>query len=165
MSTIAVASFTKALTDLLTEVGDGPPNPRGTWIVSNEPASGVMGTADRVDAARASRVPAGCTHSLAGHVGHLAYALDLFVRAAQGEKASENAKWDESWHHDRVNTAEWDELRERLRRVLSDSIETLQRTERMEEQIWITGGVALAAHTAYHLGAIRQLAAIGAGGA
>lgn len=157
MSAIAITSFRRAIADLLTEVGVDAPEPRGTWIVSNEAGSGVLGCIDRLDAAQASCVPAGCAHSLAGHVGHLVFAFDLFTRAARGEDAYSTAKWSESWRVQRVDDAQWNDLRTRLRMLITQAIDLVNATEKLESQDLVTGGVALVAHTAYHLGAIKQL--------
>ena len=65
MAAIPTELFQRALVDLVTEIGDGPPDPRSTWIVSNQAGSGLLGTLSKLDAAAASHVPAGCTRSAA----------------------------------------------------------------------------------------------------
>ena len=160
MADIPAALFAEALRALVTEIGDGPPDPRSTLIVSNQPGSGLLGTLETIDAAAASAVPAGCAHSIAGHAGHIAFVLDLFVRAARGENAYAGAKWQESWRTTRVDERAWRDVRDRLRELHRLTLEALAKGPPVVDQAIITGGVALPAHMAYHLGAVRQLAVI-----
>jgi hypothetical protein len=160
MADIAAAVFAEALRAMVTEIGDDPPNPSSTWIVSNEPGSGLLGTLETLDAAAASAVPAGCTHSIAGHAGHIAFVLDLFVCAARGESPYASANWDDSWRTTRVDERAWRDLRNRLRELHRLTLEALAKGPPAVDQAIITGGVALPAHLAYHLGAVRQLAVI-----
>ncbi len=160
---IPATLFIDALRALVTEIGDGPPDPRSTWIVSNQPGSGFLGTLDRLDAAAASHVPPGCAHSIAAHAGHIAFVLDLFVRAARGENVYAGAKWAESWRIGSVDENSWRDLRSRLRDLHRLALEALAKGPPAIDQAIITGGVALPAHLAFHLGAVRQLAAIARG--
>ncbi len=157
MTDIPIASFTRAIADLLTEIGIDPPNPKGTWIVSNKSGAGMLASIDLLDARAASRVPPGCANAIAGHVGHMIFALDLFTRAARGEDVYSKAKWSESWNVKAVDAAQWDDLRARLRALIIDAISIVNGTPRLDSQDMVTGGVALVAHLAYHLGAIKQI--------
>lgn len=56
-----------------------------------------------------------------------------------------------------VTPAEWDALKERLRRAYATAIEHFQSVEAWDEAE-VGDGMAILVHTAYHLGAIRQLA-------
>ncbi len=55
-----------------------------------------------------------------------------------------------------VNLAEWDDLTQELRRAYWTLMEHLRAVERWGEDE-ISMAMAVIAHTAYHLGAIRQL--------
>ena len=50
-------SYLTACLDLLDESLIGPADPKHTWVVSNEPASGMVGTLDGLSAEQASRAP------------------------------------------------------------------------------------------------------------
>lgn len=68
----------------------------------------------------------------------------------------ENIDWDESWRIKIVNRMEWDDLRRELRRAYETIVGHLRTLERWsEDETSLT--LAIIAHTAYHLGAIRQL--------
>jgi hypothetical protein len=171
-TSISTAALGQSLIELLTEVGEGPPKPKGTWVVSNEAGAGLMGTLDKIDAATASRVPTGCKHSIAAHAGHLLFAFDLFNRAMRGEDGYASAKWDDSWRTQSVDDAAWSSLRARLREQIGSMLEGI-RTHHPDlakegpvdnaldsKKNFLTGAIANVAHAAYHLGAIRQLAAM-----
>ena len=58
MEAITYDWFMEAVEALLEEIHVGPPDPRSTWVTTNEPASGVLGTLDRISAEVASCPPA-----------------------------------------------------------------------------------------------------------
>jgi hypothetical protein len=151
--------FLDGLRALVTEAYLGPPDPRGTWFVDNEAHSGFIGILDRVSAVRASVVegyPAGA--SIAGHAYHIRFALDLVVRAARGDNAHETARWSESWARNAVTDQEWDVLRADLRRLVADLEATLVPGAAWSDPGIVVSAMAVVAHGAWHLGAIRQLA-------
>jgi len=55
-----------------------------------------------------------------------------------------------------VTPAEWDDLKENLRRAYATVTEHLQAVERWGDEE-VGDGMAILLHTAYHLGAVRQL--------
>lgn len=153
-------SFLEALRHLVTEAYLGPADPRGTWFVDNEANSGFVGILDRVSAVQASverGYPAG--GSIASHAFHIRFALDLVIRANRGEPAFENARWSESWSRNAVTASEWDELRTELRAQVGELVASLQPGPQWSNPMMLTGSMAVVAHGAWHLGAIRQLAA------
>ena len=151
-----------ALLDLLTEAYDGPPDPRMTWFVNNQPDSGLLGTIRHLSAEQASAKPAGAKHSIAAHVEHLRFGLEVGLTFARGE--DRKANWDESWRIQTVDAAGWDALRRRVEDAYRRTLDWLKSREQFENPMAIRGFMAATAHTAYHLGAIRQIrAAIGAG--
>ena len=97
--------------------------------------------------------------SIAAHVKHAAFYLNVLQRAMRGENV-EALNWREIWENDRpVSTEEWrariDELRGEVAalRKLLDEPATWSRPDAFGE------AVATIAHSAYHLGAIRQILA------
>lgn len=157
---IAQDSFLEALRLLVNEAFLGPADPRGTWFVDNEADSGFVGILDRIDAVQAS-VERGYPEggSIAAHAFHVRFALDLVLRAARGDQAFENAQWSESWARSTVSLDEWDSLRTELRRMVGELTATLAPGPQWSQSLVLTGSMAVMAHGAWHLGAIRQLAA------
>lgn len=92
--------------------------------------------------------------SNAAQANHLRFALSLANRAAAGENPYPNADWKGSWSVQQVTDAEWERLRAELRREYENA---LKAAFPQFDETTITGIMALAAHSMYHLGAIRQL--------
>lgn len=154
---IEAGSLATALLALLDEAYLESPDPRGTWFTDNEPANGFLGTAARLSAAEASRpLTAGEGLSLASHVGHLTFALDLANRAAKGENPYPEAKWARSWDERSVDEADWRALLAGLRAAYAEFRGNLERGAFWGSQEALTGVIATIAHGAWHLGAIRQ---------
>jgi hypothetical protein len=140
--------------ELLFELIDGPADPKQTWVVSNEPNSGLLGTLAKFTAEQASRPPAVGRRSAAAHAAHLLFSLELATRRLRGENP--DADWDGSWEPSVVNREDWD----RLRAQISEASATLRKTIEAGanwESLAFKGIIATVGHTAYHLGAIRQL--------
>lgn len=155
---IAQESFLEALRILVKEAYLGPADARGTWFVDNEPDCGFVGMLDRVNPVQASMVlgyPDGS--SIAAHAYHIRFALDLVLRASRGDQAFESANWSDSWLRTEVNGEEWAHLRAELRRMTGELVETLQPGPQWANPLVLTGSIAVIAHGAWHLGAVRQL--------
>ena len=151
---MAESNLNVAAVELMTELLVGP-DPKWTWIVSNEPNSGVLGVLEGVSAEQASTPPAPGRRSAAAHAGHLLFALDAATRRLRGENPQ--LDWDASWNRGAVTPAEWDELRRDLRAEL-DRLRQVIREHRGEwGEMALKGIIATVGHTAYHLGAIRQI--------
>ena len=147
--------FTRACLDLLDESLTGPADPHRTWIVSNEPASGFLGTLDQLSAEDASRAPVPGARTIAAHAQHELFALDLARHRLQGQNPA--ADWDASWGTAAITEPMWANLRAELRRAgteLRQTIESKQSWSDVETQ----GLIATLAHLTYHLGAVRQIA-------
>jgi len=151
----------EAIETLMKEIYEGPADPKGpTWVVSNGADSGLFGALRPLSPAQASAKPKGASHSVAEHVAHLKFSLDVNLRYAQGEEPGK-LDWESSWHVPNPLTSDvW----QRLLRSLHDSWQALlswaQSKEEFDNFFSVCGFTASVAHSAYHLGAIRQLAAI-----
>ena len=139
---------------LLFEIIDGPADPKWTWVVSTEPGSDLLGTLARFSAAQASAAPAPGRRSAAAHAAHLRFALELAARRLLGENP--DADWDGSWEPGVVDDADWTRLQDQIRAASARLREVIANGEAWE-QMAFQGIIATVAHTAYHLGAIRQL--------
>ena len=157
MGQISAVSIVEAIASLLEEVHVGPPNPRATWITSNRPGSGFLGTLDTVSASLASTPPAPGLNTIAAHSAHLLFALSLALRAMHGENPYATAKWEESWRTKTVGEAAWAELRASLRRVHGELVAAIRRGPPLDDPDMLQGVIALVGHSAYHLGAMQAI--------
>lgn len=100
----------------------------------------------------ASHVPCVGGQTIAGHCAHLAYYVRVNHNYAMGRE--QHVDWASSWRPQQVGEAEWEELKGRVRGEYAALIETLESLQTWEEQ-QVGDSMAIVAHTAYHLGAIR----------
>ncbi len=70
--------------------------------------------------------------------------------------STEEVDWAESWRIKSVSSAEWDDLKKQCRQAYSTFIDHLRAVDNWGEDE-ISVATSVIAHTAYHLGAIRQL--------
>jgi hypothetical protein len=157
MGTIDADQFVKALGDLLEEGHVGAPDPKSTWMTSNEPDSGFLGTLSGISAEVASRVPAQGMNTIAAHTEHLRYSLSLANRAFRGENPYPHADWPGSWRTQTVDATAWDRLRDALRHEHEQLLAGIRGRVPWDNPMVFHGAMALVGHGAYHLGAIRQI--------
>lgn len=148
------SATSNAIAVVLNEILNGA-SPQGGWLL-NRGDPGLLPSLDRLTAEQASAVPARGTPSIAAHVEHLRYGLDLLNRSAREENPFASADWSAAWRVTDVTPAEWSRLRDALHEVSRNWLENHAAVQRMGERE-LTGVIASAAHLAYHLGAIRQL--------
>jgi hypothetical protein len=149
--------FKRRLSMLLTEIFDGPPGSEAYVLNPGDP--GLIRQLNSIDAATASARPMPGKTTIASHVDHLAHGLSLMNRWAAGdENAFADADWNASWRRTTVTDEQWQALRTRLAREASAWQKVVEgRTE--WDDVSASGALSSAAHTAYHLGAIRQILA------
>jgi hypothetical protein len=156
MKEIPVSAITESIVTLLTEAYPGPPDPNVTWFIDNEPDSGILGMLRDVTAEEASRSVDGSGNlgtTIASHAEHLHWSLANMNRAMSG---GEFGNWSESWNLKEANAEEWDRLRDELRKEFDVLCSGLRKQTEIDPQ-YLSGGLALAAHVAYHLGNVRQM--------
>jgi hypothetical protein len=149
--------FQRAVSNILIEVFQGPPG--GEAYILNPGDPGLLRQLDSIDARTAStrNVPGKTT--IAAHVDHVLYGLTLLNRWANGEENPwADADWDASWKRGVVSDTEWQSLRDSLRKSFESWRDFVAQKSDWTD-IAAAGTVASAAHTAYHLGAIRQILA------
>ena len=150
---IVASDFTGNLERLVGETFEGPPAEGGSAYLDKN--AGLFQTIDPLSAEAASRPPRAGAPTIAAHCIHVAYyvrVLDDFLTGREPD-----LDWPGSWRVQVVDAAAWDAVRADLR----VRYEELRRTIRAQET-WdddpIGDVMAILAHTAYHLGAIRQMA-------
>jgi hypothetical protein len=118
---------------------------------------GLLGSLDNLSAAAASRASAAGGATIAAHVDHVCYGLQLMNRWNDGDPDPwSDADWTASWRRTSVSEEEWTSLRQRLRHETERWQSALQKP-RDFSTIELNGVVGSIAHLAYHLGAIRQI--------
>jgi hypothetical protein len=140
---------------LFAELTDGPAPDAAYMLNGGDP--GLLRSLDRLSAVAASKPSAAGTASIAAHVDHVCYGLDLMNRWSDGEADPwSTADWSASWQRGTVTEREWDALRERLRQSTRRWRAALE-TPREMSALELNGVIGSVAHLAYHLGAIRQI--------
>lgn len=152
MATLVQSHFTDPCFQLLKETFEGPPPAVPSAFLNK--GTGLFQTLDGITAnvASAEARPGGST--IAAHVEHVRFYLVVHYNLLQGSR--EHIDWDESWRIKKVGPTEWDDLKQGLRRAYSTLTEYFKAVETWgEDEIGVA--MAVISHTAFHLGAIRQL--------
>ena len=150
---MAETRITHAVLHLLNELFDGPVPQAGFVLNPGDP--GLLASLDKLTAQQASASPAGGA-SIAAHVEHLRYGLELANRWSHGENPYADANYAASWERTTVSDNEWAERRQALRAEARAWREALQQPRDLND-IELNGVIGTAVHLAYHLGAIRQI--------
>lgn len=151
------AIFLKALSTLLVEIFDGPPG-RDAFLL-NQGDPGLLRQLESLSHETASARPMPGKTTIAAHTDHVHYGLSLLNRWAAGEANPwATSDWGASWKRTTVTADEWKALCERLRSATKTWQQAVPRVKEWND-ITAAGALASAAHTAYHLGAIRQILA------
>ena len=153
MQPIARADFTSSLFRLLQETFEGPPPDVGSAYLDKGAA--LSQTLDQLTAEAASIPPVAGAPTIAAHCEHARFyvvALQDFMRGATAK-----VDWVQSWPTHAVTQAEWEELKVQLRGAYEALMEHLQSIRAWGDEE-VGDAMAILVHTAYHLGAIRQLA-------
>lgn len=151
------AVFQSALSKLLTEIFDGPPGNEAYLL--NPGDTGLLRQLDSITASAASTRPMPGKTTIASHVDHVHYGFTLMNRWAAGEENPwAGSDWEASWKRTSVSDDQWRTLRENLRRE-ADAWRKAVAARTTWDPMSAAGALSSAAHTAYHLGAIRQILA------
>jgi hypothetical protein len=147
----------RVLVTLLSEALYGP---SGNAYFLNRGDRGLLSSLDALSAEAASARPGGRA-SVASHVEHLRYGLELLNRAARGERLAD-ADWAEAWRRQTVTEDQWRSLRAALANEAQSWLDVMKQPPAWDET-GLTDAAASIPHLAYHLGAIRQLAQAASG--
>ena len=149
--------FQTALSNMLTELFDSPP--AGEAYVLNTGDPGLFRQLDAIDAATATRRLAPGRPPIAAHIDHVHFGFLLLNRWAKGqENPWAGVDWNASWQRTSVTEDEWRTLRSALRRE-ADAWRTVVETRTSWDAVSASAALSTAVHTAYHLGAVRQILA------
>ncbi len=145
--------FAESIAYLLRESFEG--SPEGLPSVYLDRGVGFFGTLDSVAAGAASKEFYGTT--IAAQTEHAKFYLDRLCEFMSGR--NDKVNWEDSWLIETVNEAEWDALRSSVKAAYENTLRCLASVEEWNERT-LGMAVGMLAHTAYHLGAIRQIAKI-----
>jgi len=149
--------FQRALSKLLTEIFDGPPGNEAYLLNPGDP--GLLRQLESIPASAASMRPMPGKTTIAAHVDHVHYGFTLMNRWAAGEANPwADADWNASWQRTAVTDEQWRTLRDGLRRE-AETWRNIVSARTDWNDISAAGALSSAAHTAYHVGAIRQILA------
>lgn len=154
MPSVSTDVAVEQLLAVLAEAFEGPKQ-NWSYFTDQGAEAGLFGTLIGLNATTASRVWGGTT--IAAHVHHAAFALAASAAWISGDRSSHD--WHESWSVITVTDAEWRGLQQRLR----DNYDELRKSVVSHGSTNVEslgGAVGAVAHAAYHLGAIRQKAAL-----
>jgi len=149
--------FQRALAKLLGEIFDGPPGNEAYVLNPGDP--GLLRQLESIQEDAASARPMPGKTTIAAHVDHVCYGFSLMNRWAAGEpNPFAGADWEASWRRAAVSDDQWRTLRANLRREAEAwRKHVAARTD--WDDLAAAGALSSVAHTAYHLGAIRQILA------
>ena len=155
--TTADSVFQRALSNMLTEIFDGPPAQEAYLLNPGDP--GLLRQLDAIDASAASKRPMPGKTTIAAHVDHVYFGLSILNRWAAGEANPwAGADWNGSWQRTTVSDDQW----RTLRAALSQEAEKWRKvvaTRTNWDDLGAAAALSTAAHTAYHFGAVRQILA------
>jgi hypothetical protein len=152
--------FQRAVSKLLTEVFEGPPGQEAYILNPGDP--GLHRQLEAISAATASRQSIPGKSPIAAHVHHLHFGMSVLTRWLAGEENPwAGADWNASWRLKTVTEDEWRALRQGLRKE-ADTWRKAVAARAEWDDLNAAAALSTIAHTAYHLGALRQILAAAA---
>ena len=143
-------TFTRELGHLLDETFESV---HGIYL---DKGTSLCETLAAVPAEVASRPVSRRGTSVVAHVVHLTFYLDLLGRGLRGEAVGP-VDWEETWRVHEATPAEWSGMQQHLTETYRKLRDTLDAPGVWEGENAVGDSIAIVAHTAYHLGAIRQM--------
>lgn len=143
--------FLKDILLLLRETFEG--SPEGEPSAYLDRGIGIFLTLEKLSAGQVSHFHGETT--IAAHTEHLKFYLDRLCEFMTGR--TEKVNWEQSWLIETVNEEEWKNLRDAVRKSYENALRTIAGIETWNGEN-VGDPVAVIAHSAYHLGAIRQMA-------
>ena len=148
--TMPQAGFYQELFDILEETFE---THHGVYL---DQGTSLFATLDGISAAEAS-IPVGdrCA-TIAAQAEHVIYYLEVLGGHIAGQEV-DDVDWGDIWSRvGGVTTAEWDDLKGRLKEAYARLSAMLQGIDDWEQNDAMGASMAIVVHTAYHLGEIRQ---------
>jgi hypothetical protein len=147
--TISVDNFKSALLFVLDETFD---NVHGAYL---DPGDAFFTTLETISAEEASRPVGSSCASIAAQLNHVIFYIDLGLRYMRGENPGKQ-DWQAAWALTEVSASEWDDLKAKLRDRQQQLLGLIDANTQWDNDDVVGGAFAMVAHTAYHLGQIRE---------
>lgn len=146
-------TFRHNLAFLLDETFVSPAHSGGSVYLDRDAGWGA--TLASLSAEEASRALAPGGTTIAGHVEHARFYLEVLLRYAEGK--GESVDWADSWQVHDVTPVAWDALRASFAETSRRAHDRLLARESWDDHA-MGAALGILAHSAYHLGAVRQRA-------
>jgi hypothetical protein len=141
--------FANAILEILEETFD---THHGLYLDGGDSMFETLAT---ISADEASRPVSPSCAAIAAQVNHTTYYLDVLIQELETGAELANIDWKAAWTIGPVNDEEWNVLVAGLRTSADRTMAVLRaKTSWSEDDAF--GAVAIAVHTAYHLGEIRR---------
>jgi hypothetical protein len=150
-NSIAKNDFLHDVLIILRETFEGSPEGQGSAYLDR--GIGFLNSIENLSAADVSKCHGKTT--IAAQTEHAKFYLDRLCEFMTGR--TEAVKWEQSWLIETVNDDEWNALRDAVKKSYENVLQTIAVIE-VWNQDNIGDAIAIIAHTAYHLGSIRQMA-------
>lgn len=153
LTLISADGFTKTLYALLEETFE---KVDGIYL---DGGASLLDSFSGLSADEASRpiVPGGT--SIVGQVRHVRFYLRILSDYMNGQR-HDKIDWKGSWQPSTADEGEWAELRSGLAEDYQELRDRFEHVTDWNDERRLGGALAIVAHTAYHLGAIRQIARV-----
>lgn len=150
-NSLQTENFVESLAYLLRETFEGSPEGQPSAFLDR--GVGFFNTLNELSAEQVSREYGETT--IAAQTEHAKFYLDRLCEFMGGR--TEKVNWEDSWLIDDVNDHEWDALRQTMKQAYENALKCIASVSEWDTR---KAGMAigLIAHTAYHLGAVRQIA-------
>ena len=136
---------------LLSETFESPAGASSAYL---DKGTGLFDSLTTLSAEQASKRITTDGTSVAAQVVHTQCYLNVLRRYMQGHK--ERANWAESWQTTSVTPAQWDALQADLKSTYEQLRTELDKVKNWNDDA-VGGSLAILVHSAYHLGAMRQI--------
>jgi len=113
-------------------------------------------TLEGIDHVQASKKYTGMPETIASHTAHTIFYIVVLKEYVSGKRTGKT-DWAESWKTKEVDAKEWAALKDSLHLEYEKLVEFIKEIPNWEKEDYLSGVIAILAHCAYHLGAIRQL--------
>ena len=150
-ATVSTANLVQEILYLLTETFQSPIKDGNAYL---DRGTGVFMTLDTVSAEDASKPAFPGATTLVAQTEHIRFYLVALEGFITGVHTS--VDWDESWKLTTVTPEAWNTLRSDLRRTYEHTVTLIKTFDRWDEDE-LGDALAILTHSAYHLGAMRQL--------
>lgn len=147
---IAADSFKKELFDLLEETFE---RVQGIYL---DRGTALFETLETISAEEASRPAPPKSASIAAQVEHIRFYLQVILESCFQKKALGKIDWEESWQLQSVTPDEWEALKRALKETYRRVLTAMKTLDVWEGEDDIGAALAILAHTACHLGGLRQ---------